>query len=164
MIRVVIGLSFLLVSFISGWCLSQVYLANKQMTKAIKQYQQNEKDITANIALRNLADNEQQKRIGEYYNAKEGDSKRTENLLNRVLDHFDSLQWQNDIKKTATADTVNTNSCRIERNQINQFSQQLRSTLKQYGNEAKRADENTRLLNLCIIELGAREQLFSRYK
>ncbi|MDR5610613.1 MULTISPECIES: hypothetical protein [unclassified Arsenophonus] len=164
MARFVIIISVLIVSFISGWYLSGVYFANKQMTKAIKQYQQNEKDITTNIALRKRADSEQQKRLGDYYHAKEDDAKRTENLLNRVLDHFDSLQQQINTKKTETTDTFTANSCRIERNQISQFSQQLRSILKQYGNEAKRADENTRLLNLCIIELGAKEQLFSRYK
>lgn len=126
--------------------------------------QQDEKDVVTNIELRREADERQQVSIGEYQDGKKSDTIRTEALLDRVLNHFDRMQQPAGTAKTEVADSGHADTCRTERDKADELSRQLRGTLEKYGREAQRADENTRLLNLCIIDLKAKETLLSSYQ
>ena len=97
-----------------------------------------------------MADEEQQNRVVIYNEQKERATMCTDDLLKRVLNHFDSVQFESSATETKTDGTVNADTCRIERAKASELSRQLRRTLEVYGRESKRADENTSALNLCI--------------
>lgn len=162
--NIVIALIALAVSFAAGWFTSGTLHDNRQMKGQISGHQQDEKDIATNIELRRDADEQQQISIGKYQDGKKSDTTRTEALLDRVLNHFDRMQQPAGAEKAEVANPSHANTCRTERNEVSELSRQLRSTLEKYGREAQRADENTRLLNLCIIDLKAKEALLSSYQ
>ncbi|WP_274371514.1 hypothetical protein [Morganella morganii] len=132
--------------------------------KVIAGQQQDEKDVATNIGLRREADDRQQISIGEYQDGKKSDTIRTKALLDRVLNHFDRMQQPAGTEKAEVTDPSHADTCRTERDKAGELSRQLRSTLEKYGREAQRADENTRLLNLCITDLKAKEKLLSSYQ
>ena len=162
--NIAIALIALAVSFAAGWWASSTLHDNRQMKGQIAGQQQDEKDVATNIELRREADDRQQVSIGEYQDGKKSDTIRTEALLDRVLNHFDRMQQPAGTAKAEAADPGHTDTCRTERDKAGELSRQLRSTLEKYGREAQRADENTRLLNLCIIDLKAKETLLSSYQ
>ncbi|OBU04852.1 hypothetical protein [Morganella psychrotolerans] len=154
----------LAVSFSAGWWTGGVLYDNRQMKGQITGQQLDEKDMATNIELRHQADDHQQVNVGEYQEGKKSDTIRTEALLDRVLNHFDRMQQPAGTTKAEVADPGYTDTCRTERDKAGELSRQLRSTLERYGREAQRADENTRLLNLCIIDLKAKEKLLESYR
>lgn len=162
--NIAIALIVLAVSFAAGWWASSTLHANRQMKGQIAGQQQDEKDVAANIELRREADDRQQVSIGEYQDGKKSDTIRTEALLDRVLNHFDRMQQPVGTEKAEVTDPGHADTCRTERDKAGELSRQLRSTLEKYGREAQRADENTRLLNLCIIDLKAKEKLLENYR
>lgn len=162
--NIAIALIALAVSFAAGWWASGTLHDNRQMKGQIAGQQQDEKDIATNIGLRREADDRQQISIGEYQDGKKSDTIRTEALLDRVLNHFDRMQQPAGTEKAEVTDPAHTGTCRTERDKAGELSRQLRSTLEKYGREAQRADENTRLLNLCITDLKAKEKLLSSYQ
>ncbi|KJF78999.1 hypothetical protein UA45_02195 [Morganella morganii] len=162
--NIAIALIALAVSFSAGWWASSTLHDNRQMKGQIAGQQQDEKDVAINIELRRDADERQQVSIGEYQDGKKSDTIRTEALLDRVLNHFDRMQQPTGIEKAEAADPGHADTCRIERDKAGELSRQLRSTLEKYGREAQRADENTRRLNLCIIDLKAKDTLLSSYQ
>lgn len=162
--NIAIALIALAVSFAAGWLTGGVLHDNQQMKGQITGQQLDEKDVATNIGLRHQADDHQQINIGEYQEGKKSDTIRTEALLDRVLNHFDRMQQPTGTTKTEVADPGHADTCRTERDKAGELSRQLRSTLERYGREAQRADENTRLLNLCIIDLKAKEKLLENYR
>ncbi|MER1911486.1 hypothetical protein [Proteus mirabilis] len=162
--NIAIALIALAVSFAAGWWASSTLHDNRQMKGQIAGQQQDEKDVATNIELRRVADDRQQVSIGEYQDGKKSDTIRTEALLDRVLNYFDRMQQPTGTEKAEAADPGHADTCRTERNKAGELSRQLRSTLEKYGREAQRADENTRLLNLCIIDLKAKEKLLGNYR
>lgn len=162
--NIAIALIALAVSFAAGWWASSTLHDNRQMKGQIAGQQQDEKDVATNIELRREADDRQQISIGEYQDGKKSDTIRTEALLDRVLNHFDRMQQPAGTEKAEVTDPGHADTCRIERDKAGELSRQLRSTLEKYGREAQRADENTRLLNLCIIDLKAKEKLLESYR
>ncbi|EPL1175769.1 hypothetical protein K7419_002908 [Morganella morganii] len=162
--NIAIALIALAVSFTAGWWTSSILHDNWQMKGQIAGQQQDEKDVATNIELRREADERQQVSIGEYQDGKKSDTIRTEALLDRVLNHFDRMQQPAGTEKAEVADPGYANTCRTERDKAGELSRQLRSTLEKYGREAQRADENTRLLNLCITDLKAKEKLLENYR
>lgn len=162
--NIAIALIALAVSFAAGWWASSILHDNRQMKGQIAGQQQDEKDVATNIELRREADERQQVSIGEYQDGKKSDTIRTEALLDRVLNHFDRMQQPAGTEKAEVADPGHADTRRIERDKAGELSRQLRSTLEKYGREAQRADENTRLLNLCIIDLKAKEKLLENYR
>lgn len=162
--NIAIALIALVVSFAAGWWASSTLHDNRQMKGQIAGQQQYEKDVATNIELRREADERQQVSIGEYQDGKKSDTIRTEDLLDRVLNHFDRMQQPAGTEKAEVADPGHADTCRTERDKAGELSRQLRSTLEKYGREAQRADENTRLLNLCIIDLKAKEKLLENYR
>lgn len=162
--NIAIALIALAVSFAAGWWAGSILHDNRQMKGQITGQQLDEKDVATNIELRHQADDHQQVNIGEYQEGKKSDTIRTEALLDRVLNHFDRMQQPTGTTKAETADPGYTDTCRTERDKAGELSRQLRSTLERYGREAQRADENTRLLNLCIIDLKAKEKLLENYR
>lgn len=162
--NIAIALIALAVSFAAGWWASSTLHDNRQMKGQIAGQQQDEKDVATNIKLRRDADDRQQVSIGEYQDGKKSDTIRTDALLDRVLNHFDRMQQPAGTAKAEVADPGYADTCRTERNKAGELSRQLRSTLEKYGREAQRADENTRLLNLCIIDLKAKEKLLESYR
>lgn len=162
--NIAIALIALAVSFAAGWWASSTLHDNRQMKGQIAGQQQDEKDVATNIELRREADERQQVSIGEYQDGKKSDTIRTEALLDRVLNHFDRMQQPAGTEKAEAADPGHADTCRTERDKAGELSRQLRSTLEKYGREAQRADENTRLLNLCIIDLKAKEKLLENYR
>lgn len=162
--NIAIALIALAVSFAAGWWASSTLHDNRQMKGQIAGQQQDEKDVATNIELRRVADDRQQVSIGEYQDGKKSDTIRTEALLDRVLNHFDRMQQPAGTEKAEVADPGHADTFRIERDKAGELSRQLRSTLEKYGREAQRADENTRLLNLCIIDLKAKEKLLENYR
>ncbi|CAM7065697.1 hypothetical protein [Morganella morganii] len=162
--NIAIALIALAVSFAAGWFAGSTLHDNRQMKGQIAGQQQDEKDVATNIELRRGADDRQQISIGEYQDGKKSDTIRTEALLDRVLNHFDRMQQPAGTEKAEVADPGNADTCRTERDKAGELSRQLRSTLEKYGREAQRADENTRLLNLCIIDLKAKEKLLESYR
>ncbi|WP_421655640.1 hypothetical protein [Morganella morganii] len=162
--NIAIALFALAVSFAAGWWASSTLHDNRQMKGQIAGKQQDEKDVATNIELRREADERQQVSIGEYQDGKKSDTIHTEALLDRVLNHFDRMQQPAGNEKAEVADPGYAYTCRTERDKAGELSRQLRSTLEKYGREAQRADENTRLLNLCIIDLKAKEKLLENYR
>ncbi len=162
--NIAIALIALAVSFAAGWWASSTLHDNRQMKGQIAGQQQDEKDVATNIELRREADDRQQVSIGEYQDGKKSDTIRTEALLDRVFNHFDRMQQPAGTEKAEVADPGHADTCRTERYKAGELSRQLRSTLEKYGREAQRADENTRLLNLCIIDLKAKEKLLENYR
>ncbi|MEM8111791.1 hypothetical protein Q4S27_22075 [Morganella morganii subsp. sibonii] len=162
--NIAIALIALAVSFAAGWWASSTLHDNRQMKGQIAAQQQDEKDVATNIELRREADDRQQVSIGEYQDGKKNDTIRTDVLLGRVLNHFDRMQQPAGTTKAEVTDPGHADTCRTERNKAGELSRQLRSTLEKYGREAQRADENTRLLNLCIIDLKAKEKLLESYR
>lgn len=162
--QVVIALIALAISFAAGFMTSGIFSDNQQMTKQIAGQQEDEKDLAFNIDRRKQADEEQQNRVVIYNEQKERATMRTDDLLKRVLNHFDSVQLEAGTTETKTDGTTYSDTCRAERAKISELSRQLRSTLEVYGRESKRADENTRALNLCITDLAAKEKLLNSYR
>lgn len=162
--NIAIALFALAISFSAGWWASSTLHDNRQMKGQIAGKQQDEKDVATNIELRREADERQQVSIGEYQDGKKSDTIRTEALLDRVLNHFDRMQQPAGNEKAEVTDPGHADTCRTERDKAGELSRQLRSTLEKYGREAQRADENTRLLNLCIIDLKAKEKLLENYR
>lgn len=161
--NIAIALIALAVSFAAGWLTGGVLHDNRQMKGQITGHQLDEKDVVTNIELRHQADDRQQINIGEYQEGKKSDTIRTDALLDRVFNHFDRMQQPTGTAKAEVTDPGYTDTCRTERDKAGELSRQLRSTLEKYGREAQRADENTRLLNLCIIDLKAKEKLLENY-
>lgn len=162
--KVITALIALAVSFAAGFMTSGIFSDNKQMTKQIAGHQEDEKDLAFNIDQRKQADEEQQNRVVIYNEQKERATMRTDDLLKRVLNHFDSVQFEAGTTEAKTDGTINADTCRAERAKASELSRQLRSTLEIYGRESNRADENTRALNLCITDLAAKEKLLESYR
>ncbi|ENG4185658.1 hypothetical protein ABT230_002450 [Providencia rettgeri] len=162
--KVITALIALTLSFAAGFMTSGIFSDNQQMTKQIAGKQEDEKDLAFNIDKRKQADEEQQNRVVIYNEQKERATMRTDALLERVLNHFDSVQYEDSATETKTDGTINTDTCRAERTKASELSRQLRSTLEVYGRESNRADENTRALNLCITDLAAKEKLLESYR
>lgn len=162
--KIATALIALAVSFSAGWFASTISFANKQMINQIAGQKKDETDIANNIALRHQADIEQQNRVEVYNGEKERGTMRTDDLLKRVLDHFDGMQLSTYPTPAEIDRSVNTNTCGAEKAKTSELSRQLRSTLETYGREAQRSDENTRLLNLCITELESKEKLLQSYR
>lgn len=162
--KVITALIALTISFAAGFMTSGIFSDNQQMTKQIAGQQEDEKDLAFNIDQRKQADEEQQNRVVIYNEQKERATMRTDDLLERVLNHFDSVQYETSTTEAKTDGTINTDTCRAEREKASELSRQLRSTLEVYGRESNRADENTRALNLCITDLAAKEKLINSYR
>ncbi|MGN3438446.1 hypothetical protein ACTFWT_09290 [Proteus penneri] len=162
--KTVIALIALAVSFTAGFVAGGIYFDNRAMSKQIAGNQLDEKEVATNIELRKQADNEQQNRLEIYHDAQQHDTIRTDALLDRVLNHFDRMQFSTSTTQTEVTSTDNANACRVEKAKASELSRQLRETLERYGREAQRADENTRTLNLCISELEAKEKLLNSYR
>lgn len=162
--KVITALIALAVSFAAGFMTSGIFSDNQQMTKQIAGQQEDEKDLAFNIEQRKQADEEQQNRVVIYNEQKERATMRTDALLERVLNHFDSVQLEANATETKTDVTINADTCRAERAKASELSRQLRNTLEVYGRESKRADENTSALNLCIAELAEKEKLLNSYR
>ncbi|WP_323086523.1 hypothetical protein [Providencia alcalifaciens] len=162
--KVIAALIALAISFAAGFMTSGIFSDNQQMTKQIAGQQEDEKDIAFNIDQRKQADEEQQNRVGVYNEQKERATMRTDALLERVLNHFDGMQFEASATEAKTDGTINADTCRTEREKTGELSRQLRRTLEVYGRESKRADENTSALNLCITELAEKEKLLSSYR
>ncbi|WPA90677.1 hypothetical protein QS795_009215 [Providencia zhijiangensis] len=162
--RIAIALIALAVSFAAGFMASGIFSDNQQMTKQIAGQQEDEKDLAFNIDQRKQADEEQQNRVVIYNEQKERATMRTDALLERVLNHFDRMQYESSATEAKTDGTINADTCRTEREKTGELSRQLRRTLEVYGRESNRADENTRALNLCITELAEKEKLLSSYR
>lgn len=162
--KVITALIALTLSFAAGFMTSGIFSDNQQMTKQIAGKQEDEKDLAFNIDQRKQADEEQQNRVVIYNEQKERATMRTDDLLKRVLNHFDSVQFETGTTETKTGGTINADTCRAERAKASELSRQLRSTLEVYGRESYRADENTRALNLCITDLAAKEKLLESYR
>ncbi|MEX9744548.1 MULTISPECIES: hypothetical protein [Providencia] len=162
--KVITALIALTLSFAAGFMTSGIFSDNQQMTKQIAGKQEDEKDLAFNIDKRKQADEEQQNRVVIYNEQKERATMRTDDLLKRVLNHFDSVQFEASATETKTDGTINADTCRTERAKASELSRQLRSTLEVYGRESNRADENTRALNLCITDLAEKEKLLNSYR
>nr|ELR5132914.1 hypothetical protein [Providencia rettgeri] len=162
--KVITALIALAISFAAGFMTSGIFSDNQQMTKQIAGQQEDEKDLAFNIDQRKQAGEDQQNRVVIYNEQKERATMRTDALLERVLNHFDSVQFEVSATKTKTDGTINADTCRTERAKASELSRQLRRTLEVYGRESKRADENTSALNLCITELAEKEKLLSSYR
>lgn len=162
--QVAIALIALALSFAAGFMTSGIFSDNQQMTKQIVGHQEDEKDLAFNIDQRKQADEEQQNRVVIYNEQKERATMRTDDLLERVLNHFDSVQFEAGTTETKTNDTIDADTCRAERTKASELSRQLRNTLEVYGRESNRADENTRALNLCITDLAAKQKLLNSYR
>ncbi|EOA5628268.1 hypothetical protein MJ634_003155 [Providencia rettgeri] len=162
--KVAIALIALAVSFAAGFMTSGIFSDNQQMTKQIAGQQKYEKDLAFNIDQRKQADEEQQNRVVIYNEQKERATMRTDALLERVLNHFDSVQLEASTTETKTDGTTDADTCGAERAKTSELSRQLRRTLEVYGRESKRADENTSALNLCITDLAEKEKLLKLYK
>lgn len=162
--NVAIALIALAISFAAGFMSSGIFSDNRQMTKQIAGQQEDEKDLAFNIHKRNQADVEQQNRVVIYNEQKDRATIRTDALLERVLNHFDSVQFESGTTETKNDGTINANTCGAERTKASELSRQLRRTLEVYGRESKRADENTSALNLCIVELAEKEKLLDSYR
>ncbi|MEX9688162.1 hypothetical protein AB7Y06_03730 [Providencia rettgeri] len=162
--KVITALIALTLSFAAGFMTSGIFSDNQQMTKQIAGKQEDEKDLAFNIDQRKQADAEQQNRVVIYNEQKERATMRTDDLLKRVLNHFDSVQYEASATETKVDGTINADTCRAERAKASELSRQLRSTLEVYGRESNRADENTRALNLCIADLAAKEKLLESYR
>lgn len=162
--KVAIALIALALSFAAGFMTSGIFSDNQQMTKQIAGQQEDEKDLALNIDQRKQADEEQQNRVVIYNEQKERATMRTDDLLKRVLNHFDSVQFETSATETKTDGAIDADTCRTERAKASELSRQLRSTLEIYGRESNRADENTRALNLCIAELAEKEKLLNSYR
>ncbi|MDD9340787.1 MAG: hypothetical protein PV362_14310 [Providencia heimbachae] len=162
--KVAIALIALALSFAAGFMTSGIFSDNQQMTKQITGQQEDEKDLAFNLDQRKQADEDQQNRVVIYNEQKERATMRTDALLERVLNHFDGVQLEASTTETKTDGAINADTCRTERTKASELSRQLRSTLEVYGRESNRADENTRALNLCIIDLAAKEKLLESYR
>ncbi|EMB3084220.1 hypothetical protein U8233_004263 [Providencia rettgeri] len=162
--KVITALIALAISFTAGFITSGIFSDNQQMTKQIAGQQEDEKDLAINIDKRKQADEDQQNRVVIYNEQKERATMRTDALLERVLNHFDSVQFEASTPETKNDGTINADTCRTERAKTSELSRQLRSTLEVYGRESKRADENTSALNLCITDLAAKEKLLNSYR
>lgn len=162
--KVITALIALAISFAAGFMTSGIFSDNQQMTKQIAGQQKDEKDTAFNIDQRKQADEEQQNRVVIYNEQKERATMRTDAMLERVLNHFDSVQLEANTTETKTDGTTHADTCRAERAKTSELSRQLRRTLEVYGRESKRADENTSALNLCITDLAAKEKLLKSYK
>ncbi|MBC5790629.1 hypothetical protein [Providencia sp. JUb39] len=162
--RIAIALIALAISFAAGFMTSGIFSDNQQMTKQIAGKQEDEKDLAFNLDQRKQADEEQQNRVVIYNEQKERATMRTDALLERVLNHFDGMQYEASATETKTDSADNSDTCRTERAKASELSRQLRSTLEVYGRESNRADENTRVLNLCITDLAAKEKLLESYR
>lgn len=162
--KIAIALIALAISFAAGFMTSGIFSDNQQMTKQIAGKQEDEKDLAFNLDQRKQADEEQQNRVVIYNEQKERATMRTDALLERVLNHFDGMQYEPSATEAKTDGTINADTCRTEREKTSELSRQLRRTLEVYGRESKRADENTSALNLCITELAEKEKLLSSYR
>ncbi|HHR6028510.1 TPA: hypothetical protein ACS70J_000737 [Providencia alcalifaciens] len=162
--KVITALIALAISFAAGFMTSGIFSDNQQMTKQIAGKQEDEKDLAFNLDQRNQADEEQQNRVVIYNEQKERATMRTDALLERVLNHFDGMQYEASATETKADGTINADTCRTEREKTSELSRQLRRTLEVYGRESRRADENTSALNLCITELAEKEKLLNSYR
>ena len=148
------------VGYFAGVTHEQLKVARNKNSVA----QQGLNRMAENATILTTSLNAQRDRETSYAKNIQSDTARTEALLNRVMRHFDSVRdaathTGNHGEVPATADT-----CTSERAEARRLSGQLRDALGQYGSEARRADENTRLLNECIIQLEEDRVVWNKYQ
>lgn len=154
---------FLIVGVIAGFLTGQAYEQQQNDKAASDAMLQSVNNAAENITVLTTSLDAQRERESNYAKDIQSDTTRTDELLNRVMQHFDrvhesALPASENHEATAPADT-----CVSERAKARRLSGQLRDTLKQYGSEARRADENTRLLNECIDQLVSDRNVWNQY-
>lgn len=154
---------FLIVGVIAGFLTGQAYEQQQNDKAASDAMLQSVNNAAENITVLTTSLDAQRERENNYAKDIQSDTTRTDELLNRVMQHFDrvhksALPASENHEATAPADT-----CVSERTKARRLSGQLRDTLKQYGSEARRADENTRLLNECIDQLVSDRNMWNQY-
>lgn len=105
-----------------------------------------------NITVKADADIAQQDDVQKYNEGVRSDTARTDELLGRVMHHFDSVRDATQTSEPASH-AASGDTCGVEKQEARRLSGQLRTALEQFGYEAGRADNNTRLLNQCISQL-----------
>lgn len=154
---------FLIVGVIAGFLTGQAYEQQQNDKAASDAMLQSVNNAAENITVLTTSLDAQRERESNYAKDIQSDTARTDELLNRVMQHFDRMHEptvpaSGNPEATAPADT-----CASERAKASKLSGQLRDTLKQYGSEARRADENTRLLNECIDQLVSDRNVWNQY-
>ncbi|HAX5209111.1 TPA: hypothetical protein JZG45_003963 [Escherichia coli] len=154
---------FLIVGLIAGFLAGQAYERQQNDKAASDAMLQSMNNAAENISVLTASIDTQRERESNYAKDIQSDTTRTDELLNRVMQHFDrvhesALPASKDHEAAAPTDT-----CVSERAKTRRLSGQLRSTLEQYGSEARRADENTRLLNECINQLVTDRNVWNQY-
>lgn len=105
-----------------------------------------------NIMVKADADIAQQDDVQRYNDGVRSDTTRTDELLGRVMHHFDSVRDSAQTSEPAS-NAASGDTCGVEKREVRRLSGQLRTALEQSGHEASRANDNTRLLNQCIRQL-----------
>lgn len=161
--NIIAGGMLIALAFTAGYFTGVTHEQLKVTDSANSIMQQGLNNVTEDITVLTAALDAQRDRESKYAKDIQSDTARTEELLNRVMQHFDRvydppLPAREDRETPPSGDT-----CTPERAEARKLSGQLRETLEQYGNEARRADENTRLLNECIAQLALDRDVWNQY-
>jgi hypothetical protein len=161
--NIIAGGVLIALTFTAGYVAGVTHEQLKITDSANSIMQQGLNHVAEDITVFTTSMDTQRNREAEYAKNIQTDITRTEVLLNRVMQYFDrmydpSLSARENRETPASGDT-----CTPERAEARKLSGQLRETLEQYGNEARRANENTRLLNECIAQLALDHEVWNQY-